>query len=121
MRYAGSSSIIRVRTKHSRMALLYAGQSHPRLVLLRCVELHHRHGRPVLLALRQRFAVLPIAQLYAINAWIALTIVLRTGYTSIGEINNTKPNPALLRDGGYAPAYTLKDEEQERAGRLSRV
>jgi FAD synthetase len=42
------------------------------------------------------------------------------GYTSIGEVNNTKPNPALFVNGTYAPAYTLKDEEQERAGRLLR-
>jgi len=43
------------------------------------------------------------------------------GYTSIGEVNNTKPNPALLVDGDtYAPAYSLKEEELERAGRQSR-
>lgn len=43
------------------------------------------------------------------------------GYTSIGEVNNTKPNPALLVEGcTYAPAYNLKEEELERAGRQSR-
>ena len=52
---------------------------------------------------------------------IALAYLDLSGYTSIGEVNNTKPNPALLVDGDtYAPAYSLKEEELERAGRQSR-
>uniref|UniRef100_A0A7S1QS86 FAD synthase n=1 Tax=Alexandrium catenella TaxID=2925 RepID=A0A7S1QS86_ALECA len=42
------------------------------------------------------------------------------GYTSLGSINNTLPNPALLRhDGSYAPAHELRDESLERAGRMA--
>lgn len=58
------------------------------------------------------FLFLPM-QVPALNA--------TAGYTSIGEINNTKPNPALFNNGAYAPAYTLKEEQQERAGRTNRV
>lgn len=42
------------------------------------------------------------------------------GYTSIGEVDNTKPNPALSQGDSYAPAYTLTDPTLERAGRQSR-
>lgn len=42
------------------------------------------------------------------------------GYTSLGSLNNTHPNPAL-RDGTdpdhYRPAYTLTDATLERVGR----
>ena len=41
------------------------------------------------------------------------------GYTSVGAITNTVPNPALLRDdGSYAPAWELQDERDERKGRF---
>ncbi|CAI5757275.1 unnamed protein product [Candida verbasci] len=42
------------------------------------------------------------------------------GYTSLGGINRTKPNPDLkLENGDYLPAYMLKDhaDEKERLGR----
>eukprot|EP00871_Galdieria_phlegrea_P002494 jgi/Galph1/3245/GphlegSOOS_G1882.1 len=40
------------------------------------------------------------------------------GYTSIGRISDTKPNPLLRRaDGTFLPAYELSREEEERAGR----
>lgn len=40
------------------------------------------------------------------------------GYTSLGGTNNTEPNPELRReDGGYEPAYKLKDCALERNGR----
>lgn len=40
------------------------------------------------------------------------------GYTSLGGINNTAPNPALRKeDGTYMPAWMLKDGELERNGR----
>lgn len=42
------------------------------------------------------------------------------GYTSLGDTQNTLPNPALrLSDGSYAPAYKLEDASVERAGRVS--
>ncbi|KAI9342656.1 hypothetical protein BDR26DRAFT_859328 [Obelidium mucronatum] len=41
------------------------------------------------------------------------------GYTSLGGIHNTLPNPALKnKDGGYHPAYLLTDGQRERDGRL---
>ena len=40
------------------------------------------------------------------------------GYTSLGSVNNTQRNPALLSvDGVYQPAYLLEDVTLERAGR----
>ena len=40
------------------------------------------------------------------------------GYTSLGAIESTKPNPALQRpDGSYAPAYELAEAGDERRGR----
>ena len=45
------------------------------------------------------------------------------GYTSLGNIHNTKPNPHLLvkdKDGksAYKPAYTLENDAWERDGRM---
>ena len=40
------------------------------------------------------------------------------GYTSIGSVENTAPNPALRKDDGtYRPAWQLLDGSLERAGR----
>eukprot|EP00440_Ansanella_granifera_P013439 gb/GFBE01014603.1/.p1 GENE.gb/GFBE01014603.1/~~gb/GFBE01014603.1/.p1 ORF type:complete len:284 (+),score=45.40 gb/GFBE01014603.1/:1-852(+) len=40
------------------------------------------------------------------------------GYTSLGSVDSTRKNPALLRpDGSYAPAYEMTDGSLERAGR----
>lgn len=39
------------------------------------------------------------------------------GFTSLGNIRNTKENPALQDNEGYSPAYLLEDESLERAGR----
>ena len=42
------------------------------------------------------------------------------GYTSLGKQASTNRNPALKRpDGSYAPAWLLKDESLERAGRIA--
>lgn len=44
------------------------------------------------------------------------------GYTSIGNMKNTRPNPHLAVDGQpgtFLPAYELLDDSLERAGRLS--
>jgi len=43
------------------------------------------------------------------------------GYTSLGDQNNTIPNPLLLNNqapGGYDPAWKLKDGRQERQSRV---
>eukprot|EP00123_Amoebidium_parasiticum_P006673 comp17571_c1_seq2/m.17186 comp17571_c1_seq2/g.17186 ORF comp17571_c1_seq2/g.17186 comp17571_c1_seq2/m.17186 type:complete len:100 (-) comp17571_c1_seq2:104-403(-) len=45
------------------------------------------------------------------------------GYTSIGNVHNTIPNPALRNDqapSGYDPAWKLADERLERAGRVKK-
>ena len=42
------------------------------------------------------------------------------GYTSLGSIDTTFPNGALLRsDGKYSPAHLLTDPKLERSGRIS--
>ncbi|ORY49783.1 FAD1 flavin adenine dinucleotide synthetase [Rhizoclosmatium globosum] len=44
------------------------------------------------------------------------------GYTSLGGINNTLPNPALKKENGegYHPAYMLLDGSRERDGRVKK-
>ena len=45
------------------------------------------------------------------------------GYTSLGKVDDTLPNPALARPDGsgeYYPAYMLQDWTQERAGRIDK-
>ena len=44
------------------------------------------------------------------------------GYTSLGGIHNTSPNPNLVQDDGLKakPAYELEDGTLERAGRISK-
>ncbi|KAJ1999661.1 FAD1 flavin adenine dinucleotide synthetase [Coemansia thaxteri] len=39
------------------------------------------------------------------------------GYTSLGDVDSTKQNPALLKDGKYQPAWTLANGGLERSGR----
>ncbi|GAB4821656.1 hypothetical protein N2152v2_008702 [Parachlorella kessleri] len=40
------------------------------------------------------------------------------GFTSVGSVDNTEPNSALIKeDGSYAPAHLLSDARLERAGR----
>ncbi|KAJ2650772.1 3'-phosphoadenosine 5'-phosphosulfate sulfotransferase, partial [Coemansia sp. RSA 1285] len=41
------------------------------------------------------------------------------GYTSLGDVDSTKRNPALLKDGCYQPAWSLVDRCLERSGRSS--
>ncbi|KAJ3217127.1 hypothetical protein HDU67_008504 [Dinochytrium kinnereticum] len=45
------------------------------------------------------------------------------GYTSLGGLSNTLPNPELKNEGapsGYNPAYLLKDGSKERDGRVKK-
>lgn len=41
------------------------------------------------------------------------------GYTSLGGVGDTHPNPALRVEGGerFRPAYELEEDEEERLGR----
>ncbi|KAJ2037422.1 FAD1 flavin adenine dinucleotide synthetase [Coemansia sp. RSA 376] len=39
------------------------------------------------------------------------------GYTSLGDVDSTTRNPALLKNGKYQPAWTLANGELERSGR----
>ncbi|KAI9502250.1 FAD1 flavin adenine dinucleotide synthetase [Coemansia spiralis] len=41
------------------------------------------------------------------------------GYTSLGDVDSTARNPALLKHGKYQPAWTLVDNCLERSGRSS--
>ncbi|EFA77806.1 hypothetical protein PPL_09304 [Heterostelium album PN500] len=54
---------------------------------------------------------------------IPYCVLYDEGYTSIGHVNDTIPNPALLDEstGKYLPAYHLKDGTLERSGRLKKV
>ena len=42
------------------------------------------------------------------------------GYTSLGEKNNSQPNPHLKKEdgGGFKPAYELTDDSLERKSRI---
>lgn len=39
------------------------------------------------------------------------------GYTSLGGVDDTYPNPALRVGDAYLPAYELQNDEEERLGR----
>jgi FAD synthetase len=42
------------------------------------------------------------------------------GFTSLGGVTNTRPNPALALGGDtskFRPAYELRDDDEERLGR----
>lgn len=42
------------------------------------------------------------------------------GFTSLGGVTNTRPNPALAVSGSpsvFRPAYELRDDDEERLGR----
>ncbi|KAJ2081386.1 3'-phosphoadenosine 5'-phosphosulfate sulfotransferase [Coemansia sp. RSA 988] len=41
------------------------------------------------------------------------------GYTSLGDVDSTVRNPALLKDGEYQPAWSLTNGRLERSGRSS--
>ncbi|OZJ05429.1 hypothetical protein BZG36_01614 [Bifiguratus adelaidae] len=50
-------------------------------------------------------------------------VVYDKGYTSLGSSNNTHQNPDLRNpalEGGFDPAYKLRDETHERSGRVSK-
>lgn len=55
---------------------------------------------------------------FIINLKIPYCSLYDQGYTSIGSVKTTNPNPKLLKDGKYLPAYELKDEKYEREGRI---
>lgn len=40
------------------------------------------------------------------------------GYSSLGDLDNSIPNPNLVLNGRFLPPWELKDESQERASRL---
>jgi len=42
------------------------------------------------------------------------------GYTSLGSVHNTHPNPYLRSEGGFLPAFNLQDGSHERDGRLTK-
>ncbi|KAJ2159263.1 FAD1 flavin adenine dinucleotide synthetase [Coemansia sp. RSA 552] len=41
------------------------------------------------------------------------------GYTSLGDVDSTERNPALLKNGRYQPAWSLANHSLERSGRSS--
>ncbi|KAJ3126237.1 FAD1 flavin adenine dinucleotide synthetase, partial [Irineochytrium annulatum] len=60
---------------------------------------------------------------YLIDLKIPYCSLYDAGYTSLGGISNTIPNPVLknnARPGGYDSAYALTDGSKERDGRLKK-
>lgn len=57
---------------------------------------------------------------YLIKKKVPYCSLYDRGYTSIGNVRNTRPNPSLERKnepGTYDPAYTFLNDSLERAGR----
>ena len=55
---------------------------------------------------------------YLLKNEVPFCSLYNNGYTSIGNLNNTVPNPHLrINDDEYRPAYELLDDKLERAGR----
>lgn len=40
------------------------------------------------------------------------------GYSSLGDLENSRPNPSLIVNGGFLRPWELHDETRERASRL---
>jgi len=57
---------------------------------------------------------------YLISHNVPYCSLYNFGYTSVGNRNNTVPNPHLLNDDKqtYRPAFELTDDALERAGRI---
>lgn len=56
---------------------------------------------------------------YLLKNHVPYCSLYNLGYTSIGNMNNTVPNPHLkISDKEFRPAYELSDDSLERAGRL---
>ncbi|PIA14006.1 adenine nucleotide alpha hydrolases-like protein [Coemansia reversa NRRL 1564] len=56
---------------------------------------------------------------YIHTAGVHYCCLYEQGYTSLGDVDSTVRNPALLRDGEYQPAWLLTNCCLERNGRLS--
>ncbi|KAL7747383.1 3'-phosphoadenosine 5'-phosphosulfate sulfotransferase [Sorochytrium milnesiophthora] len=55
--------------------------------------------------------------LYALN--VEYSVLYDRGFTSLGSVDNTLPNPALATpEGGFLPAWHLRDAALERDGRV---
>jgi len=54
---------------------------------------------------------------YLLSEKVQICELYWRGYTSLGEEHNTQPNPRLKLENGYAPAWDLKDGNEERLGR----
>lgn len=59
----------------------------------------------------------------SLSPFDVLAYIIHCRYTSLGGIENTRPNPALANPAqqcGYDPAHKLKDGNKERDGRIKR-
>ncbi|KAJ2714813.1 FAD1 flavin adenine dinucleotide synthetase [Coemansia spiralis] len=56
---------------------------------------------------------------YMHRAGIRYCCLYDEGYTSLGDVDSTVRNPALLKDGRYRPAWSLENGCLERSGRSS--
>ncbi|KAI8320435.1 adenine nucleotide alpha hydrolases-like protein [Martensiomyces pterosporus] len=51
------------------------------------------------------------------QAGVPYCCLYNQGYTSLGDVDSTVPNPALCKDGVYQPAWSLVNGSLERSGR----
>lgn len=59
---------------------------------------------------------------YLLKKKVPYCSLYESGYTSIGNMRNTRPNPHLEigeHPGTFLPAYKLRDDTLERAGRFT--
>ncbi|KAJ2808721.1 FAD1 flavin adenine dinucleotide synthetase [Coemansia guatemalensis] len=56
---------------------------------------------------------------YIHTAGVHYCCLYEQGYTSLGDVDSTVRNPALLKDGEYQPAWSLANGRLERSGRSS--
>lgn len=71
--------------------------------------------------------VFPLLDWSYANIWAAIIELkipvcelYNVGYTSLGCIHDTLPNPILRYGDVYRPAWELEDESMERAGRVKK-
>jgi FAD synthetase len=66
----------------------------------------------------------PVLDWHYVEIWdflraidVPICSLYERGYTSLGAIDTTHPNPALYDDGSYKPAWLLERDDEERLGR----
>lgn len=127
-------SLIRKDCGSVKLGLADLAESHPNI---KAIVMGTRRGDPRAESLNhfsmtdpgwpQYMRICPILEWQYSDVWLVLRhygipycSLYDEGYTSVGSIHNTQPNPALKGNlpGQYRPAYMLSDGSLERAGRV---